>query len=89
MEIAMLGLLGVAILISIVSMVCWIIIVIKMFSNDGAGTGIFGVICGLYAFIWGWQRAGDLGHKPVMFIWTGAMVGSFVINALMGVIGQA
>ena len=35
-----------------VSIVCWIMVLIKMF-NVSVLQGIFGIICGLWAFIWG------------------------------------
>ena len=40
--------------------------------------GIIGLICGLYAFIWGWMNAGR-GLRNIMIIWT--------ILILIGVIG--
>jgi membrane protein implicated in regulation of membrane protease activity len=49
-------------------LVCWIIVLIHMF-KAGVIQGILGLICGLYAFIWGWIHArGEL--RNVMVLWT-------------------
>jgi heme A synthase len=50
--------------------VCWIMVVIKMFQNAGAVHGIIGILCSLYAFIWGWMNAGKLNLRNIMLIWT-------------------
>jgi len=48
--------------------VCWIIVLIHMF-KAGVIQGILGLICALYAFIWGWMHSrGEL--RNVMLIWT-------------------
>ena len=39
-----------------ISVVCWIIVLIRMF-KESAVKGILGLICGLYAFIWGWMNS--------------------------------
>jgi hypothetical protein len=49
-------------------LVCWIIVLIQMFKTSVIH-GILGLICGLYAFIWGWMHAsGQL--RTVMILWT-------------------
>ncbi len=61
-------------------MVCWIWIVVKMFQDAGILHGILGIICGLYAFIWGWMAAGRLDLKNVMIAWSVAFVLSLCLN---------
>jgi hypothetical protein len=52
------------------SLVCLILVVVKMYQNEGALKAILGFICGIYAFIWGWINAGRLGLKNLMIAWT-------------------
>jgi hypothetical protein len=65
-----------------VSVVCWIIVLIRMF-KESALKGILGIICGLYAFIWGWMNSAA-GLKNIMLIWTLATVLGFVGGAIGG-----
>ncbi len=67
---------------SIVSLVCFIIVVIKLFKVKGVGWGIFGVICGIYTFIWGWQNVESQNIKKEMLIWTAAFIVSVVIRVI-------
>lgn len=62
----------------IVCLICWIMVLIQMF-KEGALKGILGLLCGLYAFIWGWMNTGRPGLRNIMLIWTIAM--------LVGVVG--
>ena len=56
------------------SIVCWIIVLIKMFQNGGALMGILGFICSLWAFIWGWMNSCKLGFRNIMYIWTALII---------------
>jgi hypothetical protein len=58
----------------LVSLVCWILVLVKMFPKEGVLKGILGIICGLYALVWGWQHKDELGNKNIMPVWTGAIV---------------
>jgi hypothetical protein len=69
---------------SIVSLVCWIMVLIKMFQSEGALKGIFGIICGIYAFIWGWMNASRFNIKNIMIAWTIAIILSIVANMMYG-----
>lgn len=57
-------------LASIVCLVCWIMVLIKMFPAEGALKGVLAIICGLYAFIWGWMNASRFNLRNVMLAWT-------------------
>ena len=70
-------------LASIVCLVCWIMVLIKMFPAEGALKGVFAIICGLYAFIWGWMNASRFNLRNVMLIWTVAIIVA-VIMSFMG-----
>ena len=78
----MLGIL--AMLVALGCLVCFIIVLIKMFQNEGALKGILGLICSLYAFIWGWMNATKLGIKNIMMIWTLLIIVAIVLNFLGG-----
>lgn len=71
-----------AYLASAISLVCWIIVLIRMF-KESALKGILGLICALYAFIWGWMNAGS-GLKNIMLLWTLAIVIGMVSGAMGG-----
>jgi hypothetical protein len=71
-------------LLSLGCLVCFIIVLIKLFQNEGALKGILGLICGLYTFIWGWMNASKLNIKNIMLIWTVLLILAAVINGLSG-----
>jgi hypothetical protein len=83
----LLGLL--AIVVGIGSLVCFIMVLIKLFQNEGALKGILGLICSLYTFIWGWMNADKLNIKQLMMIWTGLILGSIVLNVAASAMGAA
>ncbi|HEY0005048.1 MAG TPA: hypothetical protein VGB17_09580 [Pyrinomonadaceae bacterium] len=69
------GILGILALVCLLgSLVCWIMVLIRMFKDAGAVQGIIGLICSLWAFIWGWMNAGRLGIKNIMLAWTALLV---------------
>lgn len=76
----MFGILAMVALIGCV--ICWIIVLIKIFQNDGALKGILGLICSLFAFVWGWIHADRLGTKKIMMIWTVLLI-IYAISAAM------
>ena len=80
---------GVSCLTSVVSLVCWIMVLIKMFSAEGIGKGIFGIICSLYALIWGWQNAETENIKPVMIVWTLMILFNIIGSVAAGALGAA
>jgi hypothetical protein len=69
-------------LATIVSLICWIMVLIKMFSAEGALKGILAIICGLYAFVWGWINASKFNLRNVMIAWTIAIIVSIVMNVM-------
>ena len=78
----MLGILSM--LVGLGCLVCGIIVLIKLFQNEGALKGILGLICGLYTFIWGWMNATKLGIKNIMMIWTLLIIVAIVLNFVGG-----
>ena len=73
----------VTMLVGLGMLICAIIVLIKLFQNEGALKGILGIICGLYTFIWGWMNANKLGIKNIMIIWTLLLI-AYIILGMMG-----
>lgn len=64
--------------------VCFIIVLVKLFQENGVLHGILGLICGLYTFIWGWINATRLNIRNIMMIWTLLIVVSIILTVLGG-----
>jgi hypothetical protein len=62
--------------------VCWVMVLIKMF-KESILMGILGLLCTLWAFIWGWINAGKNKQQKIMIIWTVAMLISGFANTAM------
>jgi hypothetical protein len=77
----MLGILGAICILA--SLVCQIIVVIKMFQTAGVVQGIIGLLCGLWAFIWGWMNSDKVG-KNIMLLWTLIVILATVFNIAGG-----
>jgi hypothetical protein len=77
------SLLGIlALLCSLGSLVCLIIMIIPLFQEKGALHGILGIICGIYTFIWGWMNAERLNKKTVMLVWTALIIAGVILNVM-------
>jgi hypothetical protein len=72
-----------AILVSLGSLACWIIVLVKIFQSGNIGMGIVGIICPLVAFIYGWMKADEYKIKNVMLIWTVLVLASIGLNLAM------
>jgi hypothetical protein len=62
------------------SLVCAILVLIRLFKEKGVLHGILGIICLLYTFIWGWIHAGRLGIKNIMMAWTACIILASVLG---------
>jgi len=56
------------------SLACWVIVLVKMFKTEKPLIGILGILCSLWAFIWGWMNSTKLGLKNIMLGWTVSIV---------------
>ena len=72
-------------LVQLVSVISFIVVLIKLFRKEGALKGILGLFCGLYTFIWGWMKHRELRLTKVMAIWTAVTVLSVVLPVALGV----
>ncbi|UUO05222.1 hypothetical protein M4951_17790 [Blastopirellula sp. J2-11] len=72
----------------IISIGCYIMVIIKMFQNDEATLGIiclvtlFCAIGGLITFVMGWVKADKLQTHQIMGIWSGAIVIGMIASFL-------
>ena len=69
---------------SIGSLICWIMVLIKMFQNEKPLIGILGILCGLWAFIWGWMKSSTLGLKKIKMLWSECIGLSVIGNIIYG-----
>ena len=79
-------------LASLVSLICFILVLIQMFQRGQTGMGIACValsLCcglgGLITFVYGWVKARDWNMVNTMTIWTVA----FAVDALAGILNPA
>jgi hypothetical protein len=80
---------GLLLLVGIGELVCFIMVLIKMFQ---VGEQTMGIVCivlafccgigGLVAFVYGWINATKWNIKNVMMIWTGLFVASLVLYGI-------
>ena len=73
--------------LSLVSLIIFVIVLIKQFKHGGALQGIIGIItCGIWTFVWGWIKHKSLALTKMMILWTIIQLTPIV---LVGVFGAA
>lgn len=65
------------------SLICLILVVVKMYQTEGALKAILGFICGIYAFIWGWMNKDKVGQN-LMLAWTALIILAIVLGIASG-----
>jgi hypothetical protein len=77
---------------SVVSLICFIVVIVQMFQHGATGLGIACIVlilcCGLgplIAFIFGWIKAREWNMMNLMIVWTIAIG----INAAAGALNPA
>jgi hypothetical protein len=85
--------LGIRAIIGLISLACFIMIIIKMFQSGDTGLGIgclVGIIvCGLgvlLAFIMGWVNVRKYGANNIMMLWTGCIVLGIIFGVAQGIL---
>jgi hypothetical protein len=80
----------------IVSLVCYILVIVQMFQRGKTGLAIACLLLllacglgGLVAFIYGWVNANQWGIKNIMLLWTACIVVGIVCNGASIVTGGA
>lgn len=72
-------------LLSVASLVIFIIVLIKSFKDGGVLHGILGILtCGLYTYIWGWLKSKQLQLFKLMLLWTIVTVVSLAMPIIVG-----
>lgn len=66
-------------LIGLVSLVCWILVLIKVFQSGNTLMGVLS-ICPLVCFIYGWVKVNELKARQIMLIWTGCVVLNLILQ---------
>jgi len=76
-------------LLVIASLVCFVLVLIKMFQSGEQTLGIVCIVLVLcsgigfiVAFIFGWINANKWDIKNVMLIWTGAIIAGLVLSLI-------
>ncbi|MFL6256619.1 MAG: hypothetical protein ACJ74T_16560 [Pyrinomonadaceae bacterium] len=76
---------GILLMLLVLGMiVCWIMVLIRMFKEAGPVHGIIGILCSLYAFIWGWMNSGKYGIRNIMLAWTALLILYVILAAVFG-----
>jgi hypothetical protein len=67
---------------SAIAFVAGIVVLIKLFQQEGVLKGILGLVCMLYTYIWGWMNINkeELKLKNWMYWWTAAIVLGIILN---------
>ena len=73
------------VLAQVVSLIVWIIVLMKLWKAEGALKGVLGFFCGLYTFIWGWMKHKQLKMTKMMAVWSIAFVAPMILVPIMGV----
>ncbi len=78
-----------AIIGGLISLVCYIMVIVKMFQHGQTGLAIACIlllcVCGigaLIAFVYGWMKSGEWNIKNVMIAWTVGIVLDIAGNAM-------
>jgi hypothetical protein len=72
-----------SIIIAVVSLACWIMILIKIFQSGATLWGVLG-ICPLVAFIYGWIKVNELDAQKIMLAWSACVALNFILNLALG-----
>lgn len=73
-------------ILGVISLVCWILVLIRMFQAGATGPAIASIlliICGigpLIAFVYGWLKIDELRVRNIMYIWTICFIGGIVFS---------
>lgn len=77
------------ILLGLTSLVCFILVVVRMFQEGQTGLGIVTILTlfcgigGLIAFVYGWIKSKDWNLQTVMLVWTVVVVASIALQVYL------
>ena len=67
----------------IAMVLCQLVVVGKIIRSEGLVAGVFGLLCGLYAMIWGWRHRKEHDIAGVMALWTTLFVIGGVLQLIV------
>lgn len=76
----------------LVSLVCWIMVLIRMFQAGATGVAIASLLltlCGigpLIALVYGWIKVDELRIRNIMYLWTACLLSSIVLGCAGGLL---
>ncbi len=85
---------GLVSILGIASLVCFILVLIKMFQQGQTGLGVACIVLAfcagigaLIAFIYGWVKAREWDLQKVMMVWSGIVVANILLFIIFMVLG--
>ena len=75
-------LLPIALVVGIASLVCWILVLVKIFQSGDTLWGVLG-LCPLVAFVYGWVKVKELDVQKIMMIWSVCVGINLVLNIML------
>ena len=70
-------------LVGLANLVLFIMVLVKLFQEEGVGKGILGIICSIYTFIWGWMKHKELDLTKIMTAWTILIVVGMILSGIV------
>jgi hypothetical protein len=86
---------GLQVVVGLVSLVCFVLVLIRMFQEGQSGLGIVCIVlflvCGvgyLITFIYGWIKAREWGISSIMLTWTGCIAAGIILGLVGAVVNS-
>jgi hypothetical protein len=79
-------------LLGVVALVCWILVLVKMFQQGAIAPAVASlvlILCGigpLVALVYGWMMADQWRIRNIMVLWTACLIGSLLLACGGGLI---
>ena len=70
-------------LVGLANLVLFIMVLVKLFQEEGVGKGILGIICSIYTFIWGWMKHKELDLTKIMTAWSILIVVGIILSTMV------
>ncbi len=83
---------GFAGILFVITLVCWILVLIRLFQTGRTGPAVASLIltlCGfgpLVALIYGWLHADELRIRSIIYLWTACLVAALLLSCAGGLI---
>jgi len=69
-------------LVGLANLVLFVMVLVKLFQEEGVGKGILGIICSIYTFIWGWMKHKELDLTKIMTAWSILLVVAIILSTM-------